>query len=48
MIQNAAAEGDTIDHLDREGRTPLFYAIKDGLLTIASELIALSADVSLR
>ncbi len=39
QLTHAIAEGEDVDGLDREGRTPLFYAAGDGAVEIASALI---------
>jgi ankyrin repeat protein len=42
----AIAQAEDVNALDREGRTPLFYAVQDGFTTIAAELIRHGADVN--
>jgi ankyrin repeat protein len=42
----AVKRGSCVDELDREGRTPLFYAARDGSKEIAAELIRLGANVN--
>jgi ankyrin repeat protein len=43
LIQ-AIERGEAVDALDREGRTPLFYAVMDGDLGITAELIRRGAN----
>ncbi len=38
-VRQAIAEGEGVDTLDQDGRTPLFYASGDGAVEIVSELI---------
>lgn len=45
-VTQAIAQGGCVDALDREGRTPLFYAAKDGDSAIAGELIRNGANVN--
>jgi uncharacterized protein len=45
-VARAIAQGGNVDALDREGRTPLFYAAQDGDLPIAAELIRRGANVN--
>ena len=47
-VIEAIARGGHLEALDRAGRTPLFYAVKDGEVAIASELIRHGADVNAR
>lgn len=47
-VLQAIANGGQIDALDRDGRTPLFYAAKDGDSEIAAELIGQGAKVNAR
>jgi len=44
----AIAQGADVDALDREGRTALFYAARDGDLEVAEELIRHGANVNAR
>jgi ankyrin repeat protein len=45
-VAQAIARGGDVDALDREGRTPLFYAAKDGDSAVAMELIRQGANVN--
>lgn len=45
-VTSAISQGLRLDVLDRTGRTPLFYAAKDGDLAIVSELLRHGADVN--
>ncbi len=45
-VREAIREGDDIDDLDRDGRTPLFISVKDGRLDISSDLIKAGANVN--
>jgi uncharacterized protein len=45
-VRRAIEEGENVDSRDVEGRTALFYAIQDGNLDIATELIGSGADVN--
>jgi ankyrin repeat protein len=45
-VTQAIAQGGNVDALDREGRTPLFYAAMDGDSVIAAELIRQGANVN--
>lgn len=45
-VRHAIAQGESVDSLDRDGRTPLFQAVGDGKMEIVSELIAKGADVN--
>ena len=45
-VIEAISSGENVDALDREGRSPLFYAAKDGDLSIVSELIRRGARVN--
>ena len=45
-VTQAIAQGKDVDALDREGRTALFYAAKDGDSAIAAELIRHGANVN--
>jgi len=47
-VRHAISQGDEINDLDREGRTPLFYSAMDGRLDISSELINAGANVNAR
>ena len=47
-VIEAIALGGSVDELDREGRTPLFYAARDGDSSIVAELIRLGANVNAR
>jgi len=44
-VQKAIEQGDDVDGLDPDGRTPLFHAIIDRNLAIASELIKRGANL---
>ena len=46
LVQQLIAEGEIVDSLDRDGRTPLFHAVGDGKIEIVSELIASGANVN--
>jgi ankyrin repeat protein len=39
-------QGSDVDALDRESRTPLFYAVKDGDTAVVAELIRQGANVN--
>ena len=43
-VVEAIAQGGEVDELDREGRTPLFYAVLDGNLPLIAELIRRGAN----
>jgi ankyrin repeat protein len=45
-VIQALSLGEKVDVLDREGRSPLFYAAKDGDLAIVGELIRRGARVN--
>jgi uncharacterized protein len=45
-VTHAIVQGTDIDALDRKGRTPLFYAVRDGDLKIAAALIQHGANVN--
>lgn len=45
-VAQACSQGEDVDPLDREGRTPLFYAAMDSDITIAAELIRHGANVN--
>jgi len=45
-VKILAEQDEPVDELDREGRTPLFYAIQNGSLPLAAELISLGANVN--
>ncbi len=45
-VTQAIAQGGDVDVLDREGRTPLFYAAQDGDSAIAADLIRHGANVN--
>lgn len=45
-VAQAIAQGGAVDALDREGRTPLFYAAMAGELEIIAELIRHGANVN--
>jgi uncharacterized protein len=45
-VRGAIRDGDDIDDLDRDGRTPLFISVKDGRLDISSDLIKAGANVN--
>ena len=47
-VREAIRLGDDVDDLDRDGRTPLFYSVRDGELDISSHLINAGADVNAR
>src|SRR5690242_14672151 len=47
-VVEAIAQGADVNALDREGRTALFYAAKDGDVSIAAELIRHGADVNVK
>jgi len=47
-VQKAIDQGDDINGLDRDGRTPLFQAVVDGNIAIASRLLKAGADVNAR
>jgi uncharacterized protein len=44
----ALAVGGSVDELDREGRTPLFYAVRDSELALVTELIRRGANPDAR
>jgi ankyrin repeat protein len=45
-VRKAIAQGEQVDSLDRDGRTPLFQAVVDGHMAIVAELIASGANVN--
>jgi ankyrin repeat protein len=45
-VTQAIAQGRDVNAVDREGRTPLFYAAKDGDSAIAAELIRHGANIN--
>lgn len=45
-VTAAIASGEDVDALDREGRTALFYAVRDGDVAIAAELVRHGANVN--
>ena len=45
-VVEALSGGKTVDAVDEEKRTPLFYAAKDGNLLIIDELLRAKADVN--
>jgi ankyrin repeat protein len=47
-LLQALAEGAPVDAMDREGRTALLYAAKDGDMAIASALLRAGANVNAR
>jgi uncharacterized protein len=47
-VQSAVEQGEDVDDRDVEGRTGLFYAIRDGNLDIAAALIQSGADINAR
>ncbi len=47
-VTAALSEGANVDELDREDRTPLFYASMDGLVSIVLELIRRGANPNAR
>ncbi len=47
-VIDAIIAGDDVNSLDREGRTPLFYAVRDGECDIVEELIRHRADVNVQ
>ncbi len=47
-VRSAVAGGNEVDSLDRERRTPLFYAAKDGDVEIVSELLSHGANPNKR
>ncbi|MER8501047.1 ankyrin repeat domain-containing protein [Mesorhizobium sp. M0045] len=47
-VIQAISEGKDVDALDREGRTPLFYASKDGETAIVAALIERGAKVNVQ
>jgi ankyrin repeat protein len=47
-VREAIRLGDDVDDLDRDGRTPLFYSLRDGELDISSHLINAGANVNAR
>ena len=47
-LVQALAQGAPVDAKDREGRTALFYAAKDGDVAIAAALIRAGANVNAR
>ena len=47
-LTEALAHGECVDEMDREGRTPLFYAVIDGDLALVSELIRHGANPDAR
>ena len=47
-VTEALAQGGCVDELDREGRTPLFYAAIDGDLALVSELVRHGANPDAR
>jgi uncharacterized protein len=44
QLKLAIANGDDVDALDRNGRTALFYAAREGRLAIAEELLRAGAN----
>jgi ankyrin repeat protein len=44
-VRKAIAQGEQVDSLDRDGRTPLFQAVVDGHMAIEAELIPIGANV---
>jgi ankyrin repeat protein len=47
-VRSALSRGNEVDGLDRERRTPLFYAAKDGNVEIVSELLSHGANPNMR
>ena len=47
-LAEAIARGENVEALDREGRTPLFYAVRDGDTAIVGELVKHGAKVNAR
>lgn len=47
-VIQAISEGEDVDALDREGRTPLFYATKDGDTAIVAALIERGSNVNVQ
>jgi len=47
-VIQALADGTEIDSRDPEGRTALFYAVKDGDEAVVAELVARGADVDVQ
>jgi ankyrin repeat protein len=47
-VKKAVSDGEDVDALDREGRTALFYAAKDGDSEIVSELINHGSNVNIQ
>ncbi len=45
-LTHAIAQQENVDALDREGRTPLFYAAKDGEAAIVAVLVHHGANVN--
>lgn len=48
QFMQAVEQGGNVNDLDREGRTPLFYAAKDGDAAIVAELLKHGANVNLQ
>ena len=47
-LAQALSQGESVDELDHEGRTPLFYAVRDGDLALVSDLIQHGANPDAR
>ena len=47
-LAEAIASGENVDALDREGRTPLFYAVQKGDTAIVAELVQHGAKINAR
>jgi uncharacterized protein len=47
-VIQAVSQGEDVDALDREGRTPLFYAAKEGDTEIVAELLKLGSNVNVQ
>jgi ankyrin repeat protein len=45
-VREGIRNGDDINELDRDGRSPLFISVKDGRLDISSDLIDAGANVN--
>jgi ankyrin repeat protein len=43
-LRDVLSRGEKADQVDREGRTPLFYPVRDGEVAIALELLAHGAN----
>lgn len=47
-LQAAIKKGESLDSLDRDGRTPLFHAVIDGNIALVDELLAHGANVNVQ